>query len=183
MILPIYSYGSKVLRQKAVAINPEYPGLQQLIADMFETMYNAHGVGLAAPQIGKDIRLFVIDAEPMDSEKLKGVKMVFINAEKIEEDGDAWPYEEGCLSIPGVREDVSRKERIKIRYQDQNFQQQEQTFDGMLARVIQHEYDHIDGVLFTDYLTPLKKRLLKGKLTSISKGNCDVEYRMKFALR
>lgn len=183
MILPIYSYGNKVLRQKAADIPADYPGLKQLIADMFETMYNAHGVGLAAPQIGEDIRLFVIDAESMDPEKLKGAKMVFVNAQMIEEDGPTWAYEEGCLSIPGIRAEVARKERIRIKYLDETLTPQEKSFDGLLARVIQHEYDHIDGVLFTDYLTPLKKRLLMGKLTAISKGNCDADYRMRFALK
>ncbi len=183
MILPIYSYGSKVLRQKATDIPADYPGLKQLIDDMFETMYNAHGVGLAAPQIGKDIRLFVIDAETMDPEKLKGAKMVFINAHKVEEDGAEWAYEEGCLSIPGIRGDVTRKERVRLRYMDEKLQPQEQVFEGLIARVIQHEYDHIDGILFTDYMTPFRKRLLKNKLTAISKGDCDADYRMKFAMR
>lgn len=183
MILPIYSYGNRVLRQKATDIPADYPNLQQLIADMFETMYHAHGVGLAAPQIGKDIRLFVIDAESMDPEKLKGAKMVFINANKLEEAGSSWPYEEGCLSIPGIRAEVQRKERVRIKYLDENLKPHEGTFEGLLARVIQHEYDHIDGVLFTDYLSPFKKQLLKGKLTAISKGDCDADYRMKFALK
>lgn len=181
MLLPIYSYGNKVLRQKAETITPEYPDLPKLIADMYETMDNADGVGLAAPQIGKAIRLFVIDAEPMDEKNLKNTRQVFINATILEEWGEEWAYEEGCLSIPGIREEVKRKENIRIRYQDENFQTHEKEFSGLIARVIQHEYDHIEGVLFTDYMTPFKKRLLKGKLTNISKGECDARYRMRFA--
>lgn len=183
MLQPIYSYGHRVLKQKARVIDAGHPGLEKLIADMFETMYNAHGVGLAAPQVGLDIRLFIIDAEPMDEEKLKGFKKVFINPQILEEEGKEWAYEEGCLSIPGIREDVMRPERIKLRYNNEKFEQLEEWFDGLAARVIQHEYDHIEGVLFTDHLTPFRRRLLKGKLTAISRGDCDAEYRMNFSLK
>lgn len=183
MILPIYSYGYPVLRKKAEPIGPDYPNLPGLIADMFETMYNASGVGLAAPQIGLGIRLFIVDAEPMDEEKLLGFKKVFINAQMLEEDGTPWAYSEGCLSLPGLHEDVSRPARIRIRYQDENFVEHEEVFEGLAARVIQHEYDHIEGILFTDHLSGLRKRLIKGKLNAIAKGDCDNKYRMKFALR
>lgn len=183
MILPIYSYGYPVLRKKAEAIGPDYPNLPGLIADMFETMYNASGVGLAAPQVGLGIRLFIVDAEPMDEEKLQGFKKVFINAQMLEEDGTPWAYSEGCLSLPGLHEDVSRPARIRIRYQDENFVEHEETYEGLAARVIQHEYDHIEGILFTDHLSGLRKRLLKGKLNAIAKGDCDNKYRMKFALK
>ncbi len=183
MILPIYSYGHTVLRKKAEDISPDYPNLPGLIADMFETMYNASGVGLAAPQVGLGIRLFVVDAEPMDEEKLAGFKKVFINAQMLEESGHAWAYSEGCLSLPNLHEDVLRKPTIRIRYQDEHFATHEETFEGLAARVIQHEYDHIEGVLFTDHLSGLRKRLLKGKLNAIAKGDCDARYRMKFALR
>lgn len=183
MIYPIVAYGDPVLRKKAEEISPDYPGLKELIADMFETMYNANGVGLAAPQIGKSIRLFVIDAEPMDEENLKGFKKVFINPEILEEDGEEWGMEEGCLSIPGIREDVYRQDVIQIRYFDENFVEHTETFDDMAARVIQHEYDHIEGVLFTDHLSGIKKRLLKSKLLNISKGNAKANYRMVFPVK
>jgi peptide deformylase len=183
MILPIYAYGYPVLRKKAAPIDQDYPNLPGLIADMYETMYNASGVGLAAPQVGLGIRLFVVDAEPMDEEKLVGFKKVFINAEILEEDGNPWQYSEGCLSIPGLHEDVSRQARIKVRYQDENWALHEEVFEGLAARVIQHEYDHIEGVLFTDHLSSLKKKLIKGRLTAIAKGDCDHSYRMKFALK
>jgi peptide deformylase len=183
MILPIYAYGYPVLRKKAIEIDPDYPNLSGLIADMFETMYNASGVGLAAPQIGLGIRLFVVDAEPMDEEKLAGFKRVFINAQILEQSGEAWNYSEGCLSIPGLHEDVSRLPKIRLRYQDENWNLKEEEFEGLPARVIQHEYDHIEGILFTDHVSGLKKRLLKGKLTDIAKGNCEHAYRMKFPLK
>ena len=188
MILPIVAYGDPVLKRLAKDITSEYPKLDILIANMLETMYAASGVGLAAPQIGLDIRLFIIDASPFaeDEEEteeermmLKTFKKVFINAEILEEDGDEWAFNEGCLSIPDVREDVTRSHLI-IRYLDENFQEHEEEFSGMAARVIQHEYDHIEGILFTDHLSPLRKQLLKGRLGNISKGKVKVEYRMRF---
>ncbi|WP_405207652.1 peptide deformylase [Aquimarina sp. LLG6339-5] len=191
MILPIVAYGDPVLKKKAKEISKDYPKFSELLENMFETMYNAHGVGLAAPQIGLPIRLFLVDAEPFaDDEELSeeerktltGFKKVFINAEIIEETGDEWAFTEGCLSIPEVREDVFRKETIKINYLDENFVEHTETYSGLAARVIQHEYDHIEGVLFTDKLSSLKKRLIKGKLTNISKGKINADYRMKFPL-
>jgi peptide deformylase len=149
---------------------------------MFETMYNAHGVGLAAPQIGKGIRLFVIDAEPMDEEHLKGAKMVFINPEKLEEEGNPWPYEEGCLSLPGLREEVKRPEKITLSYQDETGKSYTRTFEGLLARVIQHEYDHLEGKLFIDYLSPFRKRLIQNKIGDILKGRAKAEYPIRFAV-
>ena len=189
MILPIVAYGDPVLKRLAKDITSEYPKLDILIANMFETMYAASGVGLAAPQIGLDIRLFIIDASPFaeDEEEteeermmLKTFKKVFINAEILEEDGNEWAFNEGCLSIPDVREDVTRPSHLRIRYLDENFQEHEEEFSGMAARVIQHEYDHIEGILFTDHLSPLRKQLLKGRLGNISKGKVKVEYRMRF---
>lgn len=182
MIYPIVAYGDTVLKQKAAAIDFSTTDVPTLAANMFETMYNAHGVGLAGPQVGLSKRIFVVDAEPMDEEKLKGFKKVFVNAELLEESGELWPYEEGCLSIPGVRAEVMRRSTITIKYQDEHGAWHTDTFDGMAARVIQHEYDHIEGKLFTDYLSPLRKRLLKSKLTNISKGAVDHEYRMSFPL-
>jgi peptide deformylase len=183
MILPIYSYGHKVLKQKAVNVESNHPDLQILISNMFETMYNAQGVGLAAPQVGLPLRIFVVDAEPMDEKTLVGFKKVFLNAEIIAEDGEEWAYEEGCLSIPGIREDVRRAARIQVRYHNENFEEKIEWFEGLGARVIQHEYDHIEGVLFTDHLSLLRKRMLKNKLTAISKGECDASYRMRFFLK
>jgi len=180
MIYSIVAYGDPVLKKKAENVNFQELNVPELAADMFETMYQAHGVGLAAPQIGKAIRLFVVDAEAMDEENLKGFKKVFVNAIMLDESGDLWPYEEGCLSIPGVRGEVLRHPVIRLSYQDENGVAHEDTFDGLAARVIQHEYDHIEGKLFTDYFSPLKKRMLKGKLTDISKGIADNEYRMSF---
>jgi peptide deformylase len=182
MVLPIIAYGTPVLRKVGAEITKDYPGLDKLIADMFETMESAKGVGLAAPQVNKSIRLFVIDSTHMyDEEKKKeGVREVFINAHKIEEKGEEWPYEEGCLSIPNIREEVMRKDTIRIRYFDQNFKEHEKQFKGLTARVIQHEYDHIEGKLFIDHLKPLKRSLLKGKLDKISKGITEVNYKMKF---
>jgi peptide deformylase len=182
MVLPIVAYGDPVLRKKAAAIDKEYPNLDKLIEDMYETMEKSKGVGLAAPQINKSIRLFVIDSTKMydDEEKAKGTREVFINAEMIKELGDEWKYEEGCLSIPNIREDVFRKPKIKIRYYDREFKKHEKEFDDMNARVIQHEYDHIEGKLFIDHIKPLKRSLLKGKLEKISKGDVDVSYKMKF---
>ncbi|MEX1188252.1 MAG: peptide deformylase [Bacteroidia bacterium] len=185
MIYPIVAYGSPVLKKKAGIIDKEYPDLEDVIQNMFDTMYHAHGVGLAAPQVGMSIRLFIIDASPFADEQpeLKGVKKVFLNAEIIEDGGKEWKFNEGCLSIPGIREDVERKPEITIRYQDEKFVQHEEKFSGILARIIQHEYDHIDGILFTDHLSPLRRTLLKGKLLDISKGKVDVDYRMKFPMQ
>ena len=182
MILPIVAFGTPVLKNKTKNIDKDYEGLSELIENMFETMYEASGVGLAAPQIGKSIRLFVVDASPFeeDDPELKDFQQVFVNPEIIEEVGEEWSFNEGCLSIPHIREDVKRKPKIRIRYQDEYFNTYEEEFEGIAARIIQHEYDHIEGVLFTDYLSPLKKRLLKRKLNDISKGNIRVDYRMKF---
>ncbi len=191
MILPIVAYGDPVLKKKAKEITKDYPKLSELLENMFETMYNAYGVGLAAPQIGLPIRLFLVDTEPFaddeelseeDRKELQGFKKVFINATIQEETGEEWAFTEGCLSIPEVREDVFRKETIKINYFDQNFKEHTEIYSGLAARVIQHEYDHIEGVLFTDKLSSLKKRLIKGKLTNISKGKIHPEYRMRFPL-
>jgi len=178
MIYPIVAYGDPVLKKRAEDIE-KGTDLRELVDNMFETMYAAHGVGLAAPQIGKSIRLFIIDPEPMGDD-LEDMKMAFVNPEILEEEGEEWPFEEGCLSIPDVRENVSRQEKIKIRYYDLDWNEHVAEFDGMAARVIQHEYDHIEGVLFTDYLSGFKKRLLKSRLGKISKGDINVEYRMKF---
>ena len=189
MILPIIAYGAPVLKKEALEISNEYPNLDQLIENMWETMYASNGVGLAAPQIGLSIRLFVIDAAPFSEDEeldeaevtlLKTFKKAFINPTIIEEDGPLWEFNEGCLSIPDVREDVSRHERIRIHYWDEQFKEQELVLTGLAARVVQHEYDHIEGILFTDHLTSLKRRLLKNRLNSISKGAIQVDYLMKF---
>ncbi|WP_297509501.1 peptide deformylase [Flavobacterium sp.] len=189
MILPIVGYGDPVLRKVSEAISPEYPQLKALIADMYNTMYNAYGVGLAAPQIGLAIRLFVIDTEPFadgdvidsaEREQLKGFKKTFINAVLLNEEGEEWGFNEGCLSIPDVREDVYRKERITIEYYDENFVKKTEVYDGLIARVIQHEYDHIEGILFTDKIAMLKRTLLKKKLQNIMDGKARPDYRMRF---
>jgi len=182
MILPIYAYGQPVLKKLASAIEQDYPGLEELIENMWETMYHAQGVGLAAPQIGRSIRLFLVDTEQVmkEGEEEGGIKQVFINAAMLEEEGDMWAYEEGCLSIPKIRGDVERQKKIKIRYLDENFEEHIKDFEGINARVIQHEYDHIEGSLFTEKLKPLKKKLIKRKLESIKKGNVKAEYRLKF---
>ena len=184
MILPIVAFGSPVLRKKCVDISPDYPELEMLLENMKETMYEAHGVGLAAPQINKAIRLFLIDTSPFvdDEEETEDVivKKVFINARILEETGEAWDFNEGCLSIPDVRENISRKPSITIEYFDENFEKHTDTYDGLTARVIQHEYDHIQGVLFTDKISALRKRMIKGKLMDISKGKVDVSYKMRF---
>lgn len=184
MKLPIVAYGDPVLKRKAVDIDPEYPNLDGLIQDMFETMHNARGVGLAAPQVGLSIRLFVVDASPFDDEDddpiLKTFKKTFINPQIIEESGEPWSFNEGCLSIPDIREDVYRKPKIKIQYLDDKFQEHIEEYDGVAARIIQHEYDHIEGKLFTDYLTPLRRARLKSKLDSITRGQIKVDYKMKF---
>jgi len=180
MIYPIVVYGDPVLRTKAKDIE-KGTDLTQLVADMHETMQAAQGIGLAAPQIGKSIRLFVVDATSLEDEPtLKDFKRAFVNPVMVEELGTEWEYEEGCLSIPNIRENVYRKERLKLRFFDEQWNETEEVFEGMQARIIQHEYDHIEGKLFIDYLTPLKKRMLKGKLTDISKGKVDTEYRIKF---
>jgi len=182
MILPIYAYGQPVLKKVAEDIDKDYPFLEELIANMWETMYNAQGVGLAAPQIGRSIRLFVVDSTQMEEEDnpFKGIKRVFINAQKIEETGPISEYEEGCLSIPDIRGDVDRPEKLTIKFFDENFVEHTETFEKLNARVVQHEYDHIDGVLFTEHLKPLKRRLVKRKLDKIKKGKIKQEYRMKF---
>lgn len=190
MIYSIVAYGAQVLRKKSKEISADYPALSELISNMWETMYYSNGVGLAAPQINKDIRLFIIDSaqifenqEEEDKGKYTdepGMKCVFINAKIIDETGEEWPYNEGCLSIPRIREDVYRKPTITIQYQDENFEFHTDTFSGITARIIQHEYDHIEGKLFIDYLKPLKKKLLQRKLSDISKGLVKVDYKMIF---
>lgn len=187
MIFPVYAYGQPVLKKKAIPIEKDWDGLEDFLANMWETMYHASGIGLAAPQVGHSIRFFIVDTLQLkhdkEEEEPKGgrIKQVFINAEKIEETGDEWAYEEGCLSIPDVRADVFRKETVKLRYYDENFELHEKVFYGINARVIQHEYDHIEGILFTDHLTPLKKRLLKKRLDKIKTGKVDSRYTMRFA--
>jgi peptide deformylase len=189
MILPIIAYGDPVLRKMGKDITNEYPKFDALLENMFETMYEARGIGLAAPQVGVPIRLFIVDATPFEEDEelseeertfLSTFKQVFINAKIIEETGDEWAFNEGCLSIPDIREDVFRNDTIKIEYLDENFEKHTKEFDGIVARIIQHEYDHIEGVLFTDKLSALKKRLLKGKLSNISKGKINIDYRMRF---
>lgn len=189
MILPIVAYGDPVLKKRASEISKETPRLKETIANMYESMYAAHGVGLAAPQVGLSIRLFLVDTSPFaedegysleEQKQLKSFKRTFINAKIIEEFGEEWSFNEGCLSIPNVREEVLRRSEIRIEYHDENFKKHIESFDGLIARVIQHEYDHIEGVLFTDKVSSLKKRLLKGKLTNISKGKTSVDYRMRF---
>jgi len=189
MILPIIAYGDPVLRKLGKSIDKEYPALESLLENMFETMYGAKGIGLAAPQIGLPIRIFIVDATPFkDDEELEleernflsTFKQVFINAQIIDETGDEWVFNEGCLSIPDVREDVFRNETVKIEYLDEKFEKHTKEFSGIAARIIQHEYDHIQGILFTDKLSSLKKRLIKGKLANISKGKIRIDYRMRF---
>ncbi len=188
MLLPIVAYGDTVLRQKCKDISTDYEGLSLLIDNMWQTMYKAEGVGLAAPQIAVPIRLFIIDTIPFEEKKkkdttFKGFRKVFINAEIIEYSGTPWGFEEGCLSIPGIREEVFRPETITMKYYDENFVEHTETFDSLNARVIQHEYDHIEGRLFIDHLKSLKKKLLQPKLQKISKGIVSVDYKMKFAFR
>ncbi|WP_081211482.1 peptide deformylase [Salegentibacter sediminis] len=189
MILPIVAYGDPVLRKKCSEIPEDYPKLEKLIENMWETMYNAYGVGLAAPQVGVPVRLFMIDPSPFaedqeleeqEREQLNNLKKVFINPKIVEEEGDEWAFSEGCLSIPEIREDVFRKPVITIEYQDEDFKSHRDTYSGLAARVIQHEYDHIEGILFTDKLSSLKKRLIKGKLANISKGKIKIDYKMRF---
>ena len=195
MILPIVAYGDPVLKKEAEEIDKDYPDLDKLIKDMFETMYNAQGVGLAAPQIGRSIRLFIVDGSPFaeddgdeDNEPderavgMENFKKVFINPIIEEEEGEEWGFHEGCLSIPKIREEVFRKEKVHITYYDENWEFHEEVYEGYSARIIQHEYDHIDGILFTDHLSPLKRRLLQKRLQNISKGEIKVDYKMKFPL-
>ncbi len=183
--LPIVGYGNPVLRRRADEIKKDYPGLQEIIQNMFATMYASEGVGLAAPQVNLSIRLFIVDGKPFADEdkQLDNFKQVFINPQIMEEAGEEWSFNEGCLSIPGIREDVLRKPVVTLRYLDENFREHTDTYTGIAARIIQHEYDHIEGVLFIDHLSALKRRLLKGKLDDITKGKVDVRYRMKFAGR
>ncbi len=189
MILPIVAYGDPVLKKKAKEIDKDYPKLEELINNMWDTMYNAYGVGLAAPQVGLPVRIFMIDPAPFaedeeldetDKAALKDMRKVFINPQIIEETGEEWAFSEGCLSIPDVREDVFRQPDITIEYYDENWEKHTDTYSGLAARVIQHEYDHIEGILFTDKLSSLKKRLIKSKLANISKGKINVEYKMRF---
>ena len=189
MILPVVAYGDPVLRKVAKEIDADYPNLTELIANMRQTMYNASGVGIAAPQIGKSIRLFVIDATPfaddeelteVEREQLKDFNKVFINPTVLKEEGDEWAFSEGCLSIPDIREDVFRQESVTFEYFDENFEKHQQTLTGVAARVFQHEYDHLEGILFTDKLSSLKKRILKKKLEKISLGKINADYRMRF---
>lgn len=187
MVYPIYVYGMPVLRKVAKDIDENYPNLENLIEDMFETMFGAEGLGLAAPQIGVPIRLIVIDGSRMDADdedeerrELSGFKKILINAHIVEETGDEWEFNEGCLSIPGIREEVKRKPKLLLRYQDENFVHYEEIFDGVKARVIQHEMDHINGILFTDRISPLRKRLLSKRLKDISRGKTEAEYKIRF---
>jgi len=189
MILPIVAYGDPVLRKVGKDIDKDYSDLSKLLENMWETMYKAEGVGLAAPQIGRDIRLFIVDTAPFAQDEdldeaertyLSNYKKVFINATILKEEGKEWAFNEGCLSIPNIREDVSRNEEVTIEYLDENFKEHTEVLTGLVARVVQHEYDHIEGVMFTDKLSSLKKRLLKKKLENISKGIVDVDYKMKF---
>ena len=189
MILPIIGYGDPVLRKVGAEINSDYPNLKEIIANMYDTMYNACGVGLAAPQVGMPIRLFVIDTTPFsddedlseaDQKKMNGFKRTFINAKILKEEGEEWSFNEGCLSIPDVREDVYRNPLVTIEYCEEDFVMKTEVFDGLIARVIQHEYDHIEGILFTDKISSLKKRLIQKKLKNIIEGKTFQEYRMKF---
>ncbi len=181
MIKAVYTYGNQVLRKEAEEIDENYEGLSELIQNMFETMENANGVGLAAPQVGLDIRLFVIDATPFDEDypEAKDFKKVFINPILVEESGEEWAFNEGCLSVPGINEDVMRKSNVILNYLNEDFEEIEEEFSGILARIIQHEYDHLEGILFIDRLNPLKKQLIKGKLTNIEKGKVPTDYRTK----
>ena len=182
MILPIYTYGHTVLKKLTTDVPEDFPQLCELINDMWETMYNAHGVGLAAPQVGRSLRLFLVDTLQLngdDEKENEGIKKVFINAEILNETGKEWSYEEGCLSIPALRGDVDRKPEITIRYQDEKFKWHEEQYEGVNARVIQHEYDHILGVLFTEKLKPLKRKLIQRKLDKMKKGKVNAEYKIK----
>lgn len=183
MILPIVAYGDPVLKKEARNITKDELDLPKLLEDMFDTMNNAGGIGLAAPQIGKSIRVFIADASPLDDEKTKDFKKVFINPTILEEYGEEWGYDEGCLSIPGIRGEVIRPSKVKIHYFDENWKEHTEEFDGMPARIIQHEYDHIEGILFVEHFSSLKRQLLRGKLNNVSKGDVEVAYRMKFPVK
>ncbi len=192
MILPIVGYGDPVLRKKGEELSKDHPNLKDIIANMYETMYNAYGVGLAAPQVGLAIRLFIVDTEPFsdddelsaeEQELLKSFKKTFINAKIVKEEGEEWGFNEGCLSIPEVREDVYRQEKITIEYFDEDFNKHTDVYDGLIARVIQHEYDHIEGILFTDKISSLKKTLIKKKLQNIMEGKTRPDYKMKFVAK
>ena len=180
MVYPIVVYGDPILRKRAKEIKKDSVDIPSLVLDMFDTMYAAHGIGLAAPQIGRSIRLFVVDGTTLEEEKedMTGFKKIFINPELMDEEGNEWEFEEGCLSIPNIRENVSRMEQVRIRYFDELWNKKDEVYTGIKARIIQHEYDHLDGKMFIDYLSPLKKRMLKGKLTDISKGDVETEYRI-----
>jgi peptide deformylase len=181
MIFPISVYGDPVLRKVAEPIGPDYPGLTEFLADFWETMYFADGVGLAAPQVGRSIRIFVLDASPgaEDDPSLKDFKKVFINPEIIERSGEPQVFEEGCLSLPEIRENVSRPETVRIKYMDENFTEHDETYSGFVARIIQHEFDHLEGKMFVDYLTPLKRKLMKNRLMNISKGKITPKYKIR----
>jgi peptide deformylase len=186
MLLPIYAFGQPILKKVCEDITPDYPNLDKLIADMWDTMYDAQGVGLAAPQIGLGIRLFVIDTvqlEKDDNPTFKGFKRVFINAQKVEETGSKWSYEEGCLSVPNIRGEVFRQPNLKIRFLNAQFEGETMTLDGVNARVVQHEYDHIQGIMFTDHMNPVKRTLIRHKLEKIRVGKIKTEYKMKFAAK
>ena len=192
MILPIVGYGDPVLRKKCEVISNDYPELKKVVADMYETMYNAYGVGLAAPQVGLPIRIFIVDTEAFsedeelskeEQELLANFSKTFINPTILKEEGEEWGFNEGCLSIPEVREDVYRQEKITIEYYDEDFNKHTDVYDGMIARVIQHEYDHIEGILFTDKISSLKKRLIQKKLQNIMEGKTRPDYKMKFAAK
>lgn len=183
MTLPIYVYGSPVLRKVARTVEREEEDLQEFIGNLWDTMYHSDGIGLAAPQVGKSFRIFVIDGSPLeeDDPSLKGLKTTFINPEILERGGDETTYEEGCLSIPNLREEIVRPERVRIRYYDRDFNLHEEAYDGIAARIIQHEYDHLEGILFTDRVAPLKKRMLRNKLNAIAKGKFEVSYKVRVA--
>jgi peptide deformylase len=183
MILPIVAYGDPVLKKRASEIDKAYPGLKELIENMYETMYESNGVGLAAPQVGLSVRLFIVDGGPFEEDEVKDFKQVFINPVIKEEDGEPWKFNEGCLSIPGIREDVERKEEILIHYYNENWELKKEVYHGLAARIIQHEYDHIEGILFTDRISPFRRRLLKNRLADITKGDVEVDYRMRFPVR
>jgi peptide deformylase len=185
MIYPIVAYGHPVLKKRAAEVSPDYPHLNMFIESLFETMYGSAGVGLAAPQVNVSIRVFVVDGAPFAEEEagLGDFRKVFVNPVMLDESGDLWKFNEGCLSIPGIRDDVNRHSVVYIRYQDENFVEKTESFTGIAARIIQHEYDHLEGILFTDRLSPLKKKLIRGKLNDISKGKVDVDYKMKFFSR
>jgi peptide deformylase len=182
MILPVYAFGQPVLKKKAIEIEADFPDLTQIVDNMWETMYAAHGVGIAAPQVGFSIRLFVVDTIQImdDDKKQEGIKKVFINAQVVEETGDLWSYEEGCLSIPNIRGEVERRQKVRIQYLDTDFKKHDEIYEGINARVIQHEYDHIEGILFVEKLKPLKRKLIVRKLNDIKAGNAEADYKIKF---